>query len=192
MKPSYSMYNKSCPLAVAVFTLISFFLSIRVASAQDASFSFFPDTASAQVGKEFAISVVLDSGRSQTVGADLLLRYDPERLELKEIIPGKLYDTYLPAIINKDGTAEISGVVKPEQTYQGKGVFALFTFHAKKKGDTAVSIEYKPDERNDSNIASVEGKDVLSTVNAADITVSSASFFEKLMEFLRGLFGKKV
>ena len=83
--------------------------SIVVSEIHAASFKLEPEVVSTESGEEFDISVFIDTGKTQTDGADILLKYNQEILEILEILPGEAYSEY-PIKEAVDGTIKITGL----------------------------------------------------------------------------------
>lgn len=181
------------PIFIGV--LCSFALAFtQVVSAEGPLLRLTPSSGKYAVNTPFSVDVFLDTGSKKSVGTDLVLTYDTRRLELIDIKEGTLYPTYTGKSINpQTGKAFISGIVKPEQVFNGSGVFATLTFKAQKEGKADVTLEFSKGERNDSNIADVAGNDMLASVENGTYQVVgpgySNNLWDRIVEFIKGIIG---
>lgn len=124
-----------------------------------------------QKNSEFEASIILDSKESLITGADVVLRFDPNFLEVVDADPkiegtqvssGKIFSEYLgnKADLSK-GRITISGLAEINQPFSGRGVLAKVKFLTKKVGTTKVFFEFQPAATNDSNVAGTFAKDIL-------------------------------
>ncbi len=175
-----------------LFISIVLVLSTGSVYAQNATLSLSTERELYRVGDEIPVTVLLDTDGHETAGTDLSVSFSQETLKLTSIAPGELYSTYpVYDFNNNDGVSLVSGVVQPGETYKGNGVFATLYFEARRPGEGTVVIEHEVNNRNDSNIASTDGKDILGTAHSVEINIANKGFWAKILEFVNGLFRKK-
>ena len=130
------------------------------------------------VGETFLAKVLVDPGQKKTVGADVVLEYDPNFLELIEE-DGKFVDfsesifDLFPVGRYDSTTGEIrfSALISAHQpALGGGGIVGTLKFKALKQGDTELSFVYEFRSTTDSNIA-FKGKDILGKVVDAKIKI---------------------
>lgn len=139
-------------IAVVALGFIFFILSARTASVSAASLRFDPVSVSSAADKTFDIKVVVDSGVEEILGADVLIRYDSDLLEVVSITDG----THMT--IGKKDTATphkiyFAPVVEdPGSPVKGTGTVATITFKAKVESTSELNFECELGETNESNI----------------------------------------
>jgi len=124
-----------------------------------------------QRGSVLETSIILDSKENLVTGADVVLRFDPNFLEVVDanpnlegiqITPGKIFSEYLGNKVDlTKGRITISGLTEINQPFSGRGVLAQVKFLTKKVGTTKVFFEFQPAATNDSNVAGTFAKDIL-------------------------------
>lgn len=139
--------------------------SLIISGVQAASFKLDPEVVSTESGKEFDINVFIDTGKVKTDGADIVLKYNAEILEVLEIIPGESYPSY-PIKEAVDGTIKITGLADSSGPFfSGNELFATVKFKAKFGGEETINIEFTNDSTTDSNIAvHKKGTDALTEI----------------------------
>ena len=133
------------------------------------------------VGEEIKVIVRVGTGGHNTNGTDVVIKYDPQAVEVNEangIVAGDLYTEY--PILKTDagnGIVQISGISPADYTgFNGLGEFATLNLRAKSLGQATLSIEYKPNTTTDSNIIdSADSNDILAQVENLKITVDNES-----------------
>lgn len=151
-------------------------------------------TPSPKVNEQFTVTVNL-AGNDQTLGTDVILRYDPTHLVVQEVAEGTLYPTYNPAgeaRVNKEaGLVVLSGSTGFGQTVPASGVFGSVAFVALKEGKTAIVLEYEPGMTNKTGVISPTGTELLTTKPLPlSVTVKRQSFFGALLSFFQSLWKK--
>jgi len=127
--------------------------SFIISEIQAASFKLDPEVVSTESGEEFDVNVFIDTGKVETDGADIVLKYNSEILEVLEIIPGEIYYDY-PIREAFEGTVKITGLANSSGPFfSGNELFATVKFKAKFGGEETISIEFTNDSTTDSNIA---------------------------------------
>lgn len=128
-----------------------------------------------KVGEVVPVTIKISTGGHLTAGVDLVLKYDPAKLEASSasFIKGDLYDDYPPVNLDSTGLLRISGVVSTEKKgFNGEGVFGTINFTAREIGVSDISLDFVQSQTNDSNILEVgTNNDVLGNVESVSITI---------------------
>lgn len=144
-------------------------------------FSLVADKTGYNVGEEVKVAVRVSTGGHNTNGADVVIKYDPQKVEVLEnsgVIAGDLYTEYPILKSNPDkGLIQISGISPADYTgFNGLGDFATLNLRAKSEGESTLSIEYKPNSTTDSNIIDdADSQDILAQVENLRLTVDNNS-----------------
>lgn len=149
---------------------------------------------SPKVNERFTISINI-AGNDQTLGTDVVLRYDPAYLVVEDVSEGTLYPTYSPsgdARINKEaGVAVLSGSTGFGQSVQANGVFGTVSLIPIKDGKTNVIVDYEPGATNKTGVVGPAGEELLTSApTPLAITVKRASLFDALLSFFQSLWKK--
>ncbi len=150
--------------------------------------------ASPKINERFIVTVNL-RGNDQTLGTDVILRYDPTYLVVQDVSEGTLYPTYNPAgaaRVNKDaGLVVLSGSTGFGQVIPANGVFSTVSFVALKEGKTAITLEYEQGMTNKTGVISPMGEELLTSApTPLSITVKRQSLFGGLLSFFQSLWKK--
>ena len=134
------------------------------------SLSLNPLTGKFPADKEFSVAIVLSTGQKPTVGADAILEYDPEKLEIVAVVPGEIFDFY-PLLKTEEKKVLISAVSQGKKTFSGQGILAQLTLKGKNPGEAKLRFNFEKGETIDSNVA-IENKvnDGLEEVKNASYT----------------------
>lgn len=133
------------------------------------------------VGEAVKVSIRVGTGGNNTNGADIVIKYDPQALEVDSnngIEIGDLYTEYpVRKSDSKNGLIQISGISPADYTgFNGLGEFATLNLRAKSNSQSTLSVEYKPGATTDSNlINSTDSSDILAQVENLQITVDNNS-----------------
>ena len=172
------------------------FITIVASPVVASSLSLQTDEAKIAVGNDQSVAIVLDTNEKETVGADIVVTYDFQKLKLKEITEGLMFSQYVKENNDKEGKVMISGVIDPaKKSYKGKDTFATLKFETLKEGKADVRIEFSEGSRNDSNIADRNGNDILTSVENQEIQIVgkgySYNIIEAIKKFLRNFNKRK-
>lgn len=135
------------------------------------------DQSSYLVGDQIPVTIKLSTGGYNSVGADLVLKFDPNLLEAVEgdfFEKGEIYQDYPGTSLDKkNGMIFISGIVlSGEEGFNGTGIFGRLKLVAKKSGVTLVKVEFQTDSTTDSNIIdTASAKDVLGQAIDVEINI---------------------
>lgn len=132
--------------------------------------------ASYKIGEKVPVTVHVSTGGYTTIGTDLVLRFNPEILEVStpSFIRGKIYAEYPQANIdNKNGIIRVSGMATNINAgFNGVGELGVINFKSKAAGKASVVIDFKKGVTADSNILRTKtSEDVLRSVTNLNITV---------------------
>lgn len=171
---------------VFVFALL---LPARAALAAELTLT--TDKPSPKVNERFNVTIAL-SGNDQTLGTDMVLRYDPHRLIAQEVREGTLYPTYNPAgeaRVNKEtGIVVLSGSTGVGQSVPANGVFGTISLVALKDGNTSIALDYEPGATNKTGVVGPSGEELVTRApSPLSITVKPRSFFGALLFFFQSL-----
>lgn len=127
-----------------------------------------------KAGDMVPVTVKVVTGGRSTESTDLILKYDPEILDVDKVNTGSMYPEY-PLNTQEKGVVRVSGITKIDQSgVTGLGQFATVNFKAKKDGVSDISVEFGKDQTTDSNvIESGTIKDILSNVVNTKVTVGT-------------------
>ena len=142
------------------------------------SFSLSPSTGSFYVGQKFSVNILINTDNIPSNGADVVLSYDSDSLEVldsmpaqagTQIKPGSVYEVYIANIVNPTaGEIKVTAfsVMGNYNSGTGNGVFATIDFLAKKEvSPTDVIFDFTLGSTIDTNIAEAgTGDDILSAV----------------------------
>lgn len=172
-----------------ILGLIIFFLfSVQKASA--ASLNLSSSTSEPRVSEEFWVEVYLDTQTQETLGTDVILSFDLQFLEAKEIKEGKLYPSYPgKKIDNNQGRIYLSGVASYGNPVSTSGVLGEIKFLAKKQGGTQISFDWQSGRTDLTSIVPYKGQTDLVTQKpqSLNLSVEKQTLMGKIVEFIRRL-----
>ncbi len=159
----------ACVLSVAL---------VPAAAAASATLTMTPATTTIAVGSTVTLDINVDSAGAKTIGTDVIVKYDPAKLEFVSITKGTVYSSYSTEVKDTTaGTVSLSGFVNTNEISTGvavKGVFAKVTFKGKVAGAAAVSFDFTQGDSKDSNVVDVtSGSDILTAATGSTITVGA-------------------
>lgn len=147
----------------------------KTAIKNGASLSFSPETVNVSLGEEFTLDIVVNTADEESGGSDVVINFQPEKIEALEIVPGKIYPLYLrKKIDNIKGKIIISaGAIDDKQpTFKGKGKLATLKLKAKNSGKTNLLFEFMEKATHESNVlANKTSQDLLIKVENAEINI---------------------
>lgn len=147
------------------------------------------NTPTVKVDQIFWVDIAL-AGGEDTLGTDVIISYDPQKLEAKEVKAGTLYPTYNPVgekrIDATQGKMLLSGSGGLGQAVQAQGSFASIIFQAKKAGVTTVAFDYQPGSTATTGIIDSAGNDLITTSPLSlSITIQNLSFLDRFFSLLQ-------
>lgn len=121
------------------------------------------------------IQVIVNTGIRRIIGTDLIVRFDPQILEVNKdgLTKGRIFDEYPQIIADNDkGLISISGVSSLGNSFKGSGQFATLNFKAKASGKTMLAVDFKKNSTALSNLVELSSsKNILDTVDDLDLQV---------------------
>jgi hypothetical protein len=117
---------------------------MRSKAAPATSLSFNPPSVTKQVGDEFNLAVQIDTGDNAVFVAQLILAYDPTKLEAENITNGPLFPNVLIAgAIDPSGKASITiGSANTTTPVTGQGTAAVIKFKALAPTSGQISVQF--------------------------------------------------
>lgn len=191
------------------FVVVTLFLSLllvntRRVMASEAMVRLESDKAVVKKGEEVEIVVRVETER-ETLGTDLVMKYDNKALKLLEVVPGEVYPNYssVPAEEMSEGEVRFSGVAD----VAGNGVVVNGTlvkmrFKAVEKGEAGVEIVYEEGNTNGTGVIPFEGMEnnlldktpeplMIKVEGGGLLSIGSsgeeAGFWSRLMEWIGNL-----
>lgn len=133
----------------------------------EAVLSLKPASGNYRLGEIFTVAIQVDTQGKSATGVDVILNYDPKKLEVVEITPGTLFATYIRKENDeKKGKVYLSAAIfeKAEKPFIGEDTFGSIKFRSLSSGKTSLSFEYTPQATGDSNVTTEGGLDFLTKV----------------------------
>lgn len=132
-----------------------------------------PSAVKAKVGEAFPLNVYLSTGGQEIDAADVVVKYDPEKLELVDntVKPGLVLENYTDlAVDSRKGFATIKA---SGGSYKGvRGKLAEVSFRSKTAGETSVELYFQSGGLQECAIWSKASKsDILKATNPAKIEI---------------------
>ena len=127
------------------------------------------------VGEIIPVAVIVDTGGRPVDGVDLIVRFDPNILEVPSgaLIRGKIFDEY--PLLSQDvkaGLISISGVSSADSSFTGQGEFALLNLKAKLPGRASLAIDFQKGTTAASNLVEAStSKNILDTVDNLELNI---------------------
>lgn len=132
-----------------------------------------PSTVSAKVGQEFTVGVYLNTGGQEVEAADVVIKYDPAKLELVDntVKPGLVLENYTGLMI--DAHKGFAVIRAGSGSYKGvRGKLAEAAFRPKSVGSTNVELYFQTGGANECAVWSKSSKaDILKATNPAKIEI---------------------
>lgn len=126
-----------------------------------------------RVGELIPVSVNLNVGNKMADGADLVLKFDPNKLDsAPSITKGSIFPEY-PVVKSDGGEVRMTAITSlGGGSFSGSGIFATIIFRAKAVGSTSVSFDFTPGSTTDSNIFGPAGYgDMLKEVGNLEVNI---------------------
>lgn len=132
-----------------------------------------PSAVSAKVGEEFTVGVYLNTGGQEVEAADVVIKYNPEVLELvnNTLKPGLVLENYSGLMI--DARKGFATIRAGSGNYKGvRGKLAEATFSPKTTGSTNVELYFQTGGANECAVWSKSTKaDILKATNPSKISI---------------------
>lgn len=155
-----------------IFFLFPIFLLAFPKSAQAASLSLSPATGEVEVSQAFSVEVILDTAGSNSDSADVILKYDADKLSIVNSVLGDLYDNKAKNDTGVLGKVTMRAYSSPGTFYKGQGTFATLTFKAKAAGTAVASFDFTANSTKDCNV-SLSKVDILTSVTGATYAITT-------------------
>lgn len=128
-----------------------------------------------KVQDKFNIQVLISTGNNQTIGSQISVKFDPNKLKLNDITSGGFYENASIAgksVDNSNGIGSISFLVEPgSNPVLGSGVLANLSFTAIGDGRTTINF----DEPNTIVVAINEnGENVVSSYSSVTLNIAKS------------------
>lgn len=127
------------------------------------------------VGETIPVIVMVNTGGKSVDGVDLIIRFNPQVLEVAPggLSKGKIFSEYL--LLSQDdktGLISISGVSGVKESFIGQGEFALLTLKAKLPGKTTLAVDFQKGTTTASNLVeSATSKNILESVDNLELNI---------------------
>lgn len=134
----------------------------------------YPEKNKVKVGGIFDLSVTASTSKGNIAGADAIINFSPEYLNIESIEEGELFDLYpLKKIDNEKGIVKVTGFGAQENYQLNQEIdFFSMKLRAKKAGTTQIAINFQKDKTNLSNVVEAgTSRNILGTVYPAEIEI---------------------
>jgi len=152
--------------------LLPIFLILFPKSVEAASLVLSPATESLDLDQTFTVEVVLDTAGSNSDSADVILKYDADKLSVVSSVLGALYDNKARNDTGVSGKITLRAYSSPGTFYNGQGTLATITFKAKAVGTAIVYFDFIANSTTDCNV-SLSKTDILTSVTGATYTIAA-------------------
>jgi len=160
---------------VGIFLIVFLFIFRGISFAQTSggsSIFLSPEFQELKVNEEFTVEVLISSNQ-KLIGADVLLSFNPDVLEVVSIDDGNTFSK-IPLKAVSEGKIKITAVEEDRgKTFSGEGSLAKIKFKTKDAGETNLELELTQGATTDSNLTTPEVKDVLSEIKNSNFVVGS-------------------
>jgi len=162
---------KKFKILLLLLTFSFLFFKFPAKAEAAATLSLSPASKTVGIGQSFNVTVLLNTGSSNTDAADVIINYDAARLQLVTSTAGTLYDETTENSVATPGKVTIRAKTTATSYFSGSGVFATLTFKGKALGAATVSFDFQGlNIGTDCNVA-YAGSDILGSVANASYTV---------------------
>lgn len=166
-------------LCLLIVLGIFFFVQTKVALAASPKLYFDTTELTAKQGDEFDLLMRIDTAGQSVSGADAVLEYNPEYLEVSTIENGNFFALFGKHYEINNQKIYLTGFfTEKNQVKSGNGPFAQLTFKAVKNGATSIKFVCAEKSLSDTNIIGATGNDLISCADlqAVTITVSTTAY----------------
>lgn len=168
-------------LALSLYTL--YLILYTPVSVYAATLSLSPSSGTFNKNCKISLKVDLDTGASQTDGADAIIKYDASRFTATSITPGTVYPDYPGSNIDAAaGKITISGLASFSQPFTGQGTLATINLTVAENaptGLTSIKFDFDPNDKaktTDSNVVERNTiADVLNSVVDGNYTIGTGA-----------------
>jgi len=151
-----------------------------VEKTQAASLNFTPSSTTFKQGCSAKIDLVVDTQGVSTNAVDAVVLFNSSEVEIEDqvsgtpgtqIRPGNVYEIYAGNLVNESEGKILLTAFSVMGNFNGSGLLASIYFHSKPGvTNTTFQFQFTPGASTDSNVADLNGADVLSSVNSAAYT----------------------
>jgi hypothetical protein len=114
----------------------------------------------------------MDSGASQIIGVDAIIKYPEDLVKVAKITPTATFDLY-PLQTANNGEIKVSGLKNPQTYVSGNQKIAAITLEFLKPGQAALTFVYSPMSTVDSNVVEFGSSiDLLGKTNGLTFTIN--------------------
>lgn len=129
--------------------------------------------------QEFDLSLKIDTEGVAVSGADVVLEYNPQMLEVIKIENGNFFSLFGKHFELNNQKIYITGFfTEKNETKTGSGIFSKLTLKALKNGATSLKFVCAPKSLSDTNVIDAGGSDLLDcgSLNSLQIKVAATSY----------------
>lgn len=187
-------------LLLLVSSLISYFLYNRIIkTAKDsevkqadesygleeeqmkATLSLVTEQSRVTVGEEISVNIVLDAKIYDIPAADVMISFDPDFIEVTEVVDGEIFSAYpYKKIKQTDGRVIISAAADPDSLFSGQGVVATLKVRTKVAGITDLNFIFEDEDSTlNTYVATIGGESVSTDFSGLELTVVSEASMEQ-------------
>lgn len=140
------------------------------------------------LGEKIPVNIKISTGGYNTVGTDLIIKFDPNffRAETDAFFEkGTTYSDYPGTSIDiKNGVILLSGIILSDTGgFNGTGGFGILNLQAKKTGESELKVDFETGSTTDSNIIEITGaKDILGKVYNLKVKVGDKGEVKRIDE----------
>jgi hypothetical protein len=138
-----------------------------------ASLSFSPANQTVALNQNFTVNALLSTGGAETDGADLIIRYDGNKLQVVSAALGTLYTNKVVEDTSTAGKITLRATSASDQSFNGNGTVATIVFKPIAEGTANVYFEFTSGSTTDTNVA-FHGTDVLGSTTNATYTINQS------------------
>lgn len=122
------------------------------------------------------VTLNLNPQGERVIGTDVILKFDPARLEITDVKNAGAFSTTPKVIIdNQEGVVKFS-LTNGYGTYLTQAAaIAYLGVKGLLPGPTSIGFDFSPGVTTDTNVATTEGRDILTTVKTLTVTVLPAA-----------------
>ena len=155
-------------LISVLFYALPFTLYPSTTFAQSAVLSLDPASGTFNQNCNFSLNVNLDTGGTQTDGADAILFYDTSKFTATSIAKGTIYPDHPGNNIDAaSGKITISDLASVSTPFSGKGILATINFTVVKEapaGATQITFDFDPNDKAKTTDSNVVERDTIADI----------------------------
>lgn len=172
------------------FTVAAFFVFFKPAFAANPNLFFNVPELGVKQGNDFDTTIKIDTAGQNVTGADVVLQYNPDLIEVVKIENGGFFPLFGKHFELNNQKIYITGFfTEKNQSKNGNGIFAKLTLKALKNGATNLQFMCLDKSLSDTNIIGLSGNDLIQCKDLISLKVSitggnliaAASSFGKIL-----------